>query len=67
MSDNPRRPIEWRDGDTRTVAMIIDDIWNAIRTTLIHDDRDMPEMVRWQLVEYDDISWLPFCQILGIT
>lgn len=45
MSDNPRRPIERRDSDTRTIAMIIDDIWNAIGTTLIRDDRDMPEMV----------------------
>jgi hypothetical protein len=47
--------------------MIIDDIWNAISTTLIRDDRDMPEMVRWELIEYDDISWLPLCEIFCIT
>jgi hypothetical protein len=67
VSDNPRRPIKWRDRDTRTVAMIIDDIGYAIGSALIRDDRYMPEMIRGQLIEYDDISWLPLCEIFHIT
>jgi hypothetical protein len=47
--------------------MVIDNIRNSVGSTLIRDDGDMPEMVRWQLVEYDDISWLPLYEILHIT
>jgi hypothetical protein len=67
VSDNPRWPIKWCNRDADTESVIVYHVWNTLIVANIRDNTDMPEMVGWELIEYDNISWLPLFEIFDIS